>query len=448
MRLGTEAIVTPVAATDGHESSPHWPQGRDRRVAVWIGLAVVLLASALRLWGLTTPPDRYWDEGYYVLDAYAYLGGTPELGWGDEPVKINHEWRWEHPPLAKLFIAAGIGAFGFQPLGWRLPASLFGIAGVGLLYLLGLLLWRSPPLAGLAALLLATDGMHIVMSRMAMLDVFCITFVLAAFIFLLLDQREGSNRSWLRGAGLMFGAAIASKWAGLWFLAAGGLWVGIRLLRDGPRTWPHRLPHVAVSLIVLPALVYIASYSQFWAQHGPAVSDWATLQVRMERRLHYGEDEVRAAPAVVDAGNQHWSPAWTWPLMLRPVRMFEAPDREVLALGNPVLWWGFLVAGPAALIDVIRRRRSTEALVLLGYAAGYAPWFFLGRPKTMNYMLVCVPFMATAVVMGVRAFGRRGTVVVGLGVAALFAAIGFAPLWIGAPSPSWEAALRWLPGWA
>ena len=48
--------------------SPSWTR--------WVvPLVVVSAAAGVRLWGITSPPNLYWDEQYYVDDAEAYLGG-------------------------------------------------------------------------------------------------------------------------------------------------------------------------------------------------------------------------------------------------------------------------------------------------------------------------------------------------------------------------------------
>ena len=154
-------------------------------------VTVLLIAAGLRLWGLSSPSISYWDERYYVFDASAYLGGGYGVPIGHPPaVRIEGEGTWVHPPLGKWMIALGEGPLGETPLGWRLPSAVFGIAGVALVYLLGLELWGSVWWAGLAGLLLALDGLHIVQSRIAMLDVFLTTFVTAGVLFVVLDRNR------------------------------------------------------------------------------------------------------------------------------------------------------------------------------------------------------------------------------------------------------------------
>jgi len=159
----------------------------------------------------------------------AYLGGgafapTPPV------VAIRDDSTPQHPPLGKWLIAAGTGPYN-RRIGWRLPSMLCGVAGVLLVYLLALRLWRSPWWAGLGGLLVALDGVHIVQSRLAMLDIFMSTFITGGVLCAGLEyQRRNGIRvptvtgnqvfgsRYLLGTGVLLGAAVATKWAGLFIL--------------------------------------------------------------------------------------------------------------------------------------------------------------------------------------------------------------------------------------
>src|SRR5205085_1080636 len=95
-----------------------------------------------------------WDESYYVPAARGYLHG-------------DFTQNFEHPPLAKWAIAAGIRLVGDRPLGWRLAALVAGILTVPLVWLLARRLFASVWWATFAAGLVATDGLLIVQSRTA-----------------------------------------------------------------------------------------------------------------------------------------------------------------------------------------------------------------------------------------------------------------------------------------
>jgi predicted membrane-bound dolichyl-phosphate-mannose-protein mannosyltransferase len=85
---------------------------------------IVLFSLVMHLSVITQPSDGYiFDETYYIKDAQNII----DLHTTDRP---------EHPPLSKLIIVGGIELFGDNPIGWRLPPILFGIANLILLFLI------------------------------------------------------------------------------------------------------------------------------------------------------------------------------------------------------------------------------------------------------------------------------------------------------------------------
>jgi dolichyl-phosphate-mannose-protein mannosyltransferase len=433
--------------------------------SVALPAVVLLIAAGLRLWGLGAPGQPYGDESYYVFDATAYLGGGIVNPIGEEPpaVRIADEGTWVHPPLGKWIIALlGVGPIGQRSIGWRFPSAVFGLVGVALLYLLALHLWRSVWWAGFAALLLALDGLHIVQSRMAMLDIFLTTFVTAAVLFLVLDRERmevvRSSGRWRRIdrlfgspfrllAGVFLGAAVATKWSGAFALpfAAGlcALWA-FTGDRRGDRSAPATLSTLVASFVLVPLGVYLLSYGAFFYQHGFAVHDFLTLQLAM---LRYQEAHLAIQPEN--------SLPWTWPLLLHPVQYLDltrdGASSVVVALGNPVLWWGFLLLLPSALVQVFRRPTWQDAVVFGGYAAMFLPWFAVGRTQFIWYMLPAVPFMCLCVAASIMRLPPPWASRVAIGSAATvaLAAMMFAPAWTGWWVPrTWHQTLGWLPGWS
>ncbi len=130
------------------------------------------------------------------------------------------------PSGASASVSTGGNAFG-----WRLPGVIFGALTVGVLYLLGRLLFRRRTVAVLAGIFALADGMMFVQSRIAMNDVYVGLFVIAAFT-LFAALWTGRLRGWLAFAlgmpvvGLLLGLGLASKWVALY--AIGG--IGILIL--------------------------------------------------------------------------------------------------------------------------------------------------------------------------------------------------------------------------
>jgi dolichyl-phosphate-mannose-protein mannosyltransferase len=422
------------------ESSTAGPR-RALRATMLVPVVLVLLAGGIRIWGLSSPPQTYWDESYYVPDAYDYLGGGYLLGHPDDPsYKLTGEITWVHPPLGKWMIAAGVGPLGLRPLGWRLPSALFGTAAALLVYLLALALWGSVWWAGLAGLLLSLDGLSIVQSRMATLDVFLATFVLAGVYLMVLDRKASRRRTqngwqpstfvertfgtgYRLGAGLVLGAAVATKWSGLFAL----VFVAAVCAQATPRD-ERRLRTIVASFVLVPLAVYLASYLVWFGQNGMDLPRFATLQWRMLlHQLHHGTTQP-----------ENSSPL-SWPFLTHPIRYYPPPgprvdagSGEIWLIGNPVVWWGFLVALPVLAAKAVRRRWR-EIVILGAYLALFVPWMFLGRTQFLFYMLPAVPFMCLGVVAALRALPSR----VHLRSAATFAtltvaaAAAYLPVWLG-----------------
>lgn len=129
--------------------------------------------------------------------------------------------------MGKWLIAGGLWLFGADdPFGWRFSAALFGTLSIALIFAAAWLLFRSVTLATAAGLLTSLDGLHLVESRLALLDIFLMFFVLLAFVFLLLDRDDGRRRLVTRFSPHGLGPWLGIRW---WRITAGvacGLAVG------------------------------------------------------------------------------------------------------------------------------------------------------------------------------------------------------------------------------
>ncbi|MGC5016893.1 phospholipid carrier-dependent glycosyltransferase, partial [Streptosporangium sp. DT93] len=145
-----------------------------------------------------------------------------------------------HPPLGKWMIGVGEQWFGMTPFGWRFAAAVVGVVSILILARTARRMTRSTMLGCLAGLLLAVEGLHLVLSRTALLDIFLMFWVLAGFACLVVDRDHSRARlvdwyersplsdrgphlgvrPWRLAAGLCLGAACAVKWSGAFYLIA------------------------------------------------------------------------------------------------------------------------------------------------------------------------------------------------------------------------------------
>jgi len=161
-------------------------------------LAVIaLVAGVPRFWALGDPGSDHgkrvyvFDETYYAKDACLYAGNGPKQC---DLTATTNEQSWVHPPLGKWMIAAGIKLFGYNPIGYRVSAALFGTAAVVITAGLALLLFNSVLWAYVAGILLATESLNFVQSRVALLDIFLAFWVVLGFLFVVLDRRYIERR--------------------------------------------------------------------------------------------------------------------------------------------------------------------------------------------------------------------------------------------------------------
>jgi dolichyl-phosphate-mannose-protein mannosyltransferase len=405
---------------------------RQRVVALALPIRDGAVAGLARFVLLGQPDRIVFDETYYVADARSYLDTGVEEGFA------------VHPPVGKWLVAAGIALAGDSPVGWRAASALAGTLLVLATYLAGRRLLPGIGAAALAGLLAATDGLLVVQSRIAMLDIFLALFVVLGAWFLLVDRdKAGRSPPWRRPALLLaggcFGLAVATKWAGVLALAAAVLaltaWELAARGRDGRiLDRPGSLAvTVAVALVLVPGAVYAAAHVPWLAAY-PHTHEARTTDCEVDGQV-LDPCPVSLPDRLAGLGRHHaavwrfhWdleaehpytSHAWTWPLMLRPIVYYwescppgraeqeqgdeaepcvVAPGNaaEIVALGNAALWWVAL----AALVPLgagLWRRDPRAGFVLAFWAGQYVPWLVVGRPLFFFYMTPVVPFMALGV---------------------------------------------------
>ncbi|NHC15354.1 dolichyl-phosphate-mannose--protein mannosyltransferase [Motilibacter deserti] len=411
-------------------------------LAGWLGpLLVAAVAGVLRFWHLGRPGEKVFDEVYYPSE------GASLWDYGVE-VKDGVPEYVVHPPLGKWVIGFGEQLFD-GAFGWRFATALLGTLAVFVLARAGRRLFRSTLLGCVAGLLLALDGLHLVMSRTGLLDSILMFFVLAAFACLLVDRdatrarlarsldaaAAGSGpslgaRPWLLAAGALLGAACATKWSGAFYLALFGLmsllWSASARRAAGvarPYTAALRrdLPVAVVALGVVPVAVYLLSwtgwflspgteaYGRDWGRDNPA-SGLAGLVPDGLRSLWHYHAQAYEFHRNLRTKHAYQSNPWSWLALGRPVAFWYPQgvtgcgsgscSQAILALGTPALWWASIAALPVVAFRWLAQRDWRAGAILAGVAAGYLPWFnYEERTIFSFYAVVFVPFLALAVTM-------------------------------------------------
>ena len=400
---------------------------------------IITFALILRLWRLNLPTGYIFDEVYYAKNANSLIRNGVELSAQGQAEFIVH------PPLGKWLIGIGIKVFGNDEFGWRISAAVIGTLSVVLIYLITKELFKSVFLSNVAAALMALDGLALVMSRVALLDIFLMFFILLAFYFLI------KNDLWLSGVAI--GLAAATKWSAI-FLIPFFILLTLNSLQIEPVKWVKR----AAQFIFMPALIYLISWSGWiftgsgWdRQSGSNVftSLWKYHTAILDFHRNLVETHSYAANP------------WSWLILGRPTSFFyQTPSgcgastcsQEILAIGTPILWWAgiFAIALTFGLFVAHRDRIST--VILAGIAGTYLPWFLIqGRTTFYFYAISILPFLILALIYAfnwaLKYGDYRKQIIIFLAVVALNF-IYFLPILLGIEIPysQWLSRM-WLRSW-
>ena len=422
------------------------------KTRIYVG-AITLISLALRLFHLGIPKGFVFDEVYYVDGARDYLAHGVEVT-GQKPEFVVH------PPVGKWLIALGIKIFGDNEFGWRFMGALLGALMIVLIALIAHRLFRNSFLTIAASALLAMDGLALVHSRTALLDIYLTFFVLLATYFFLVR--------WHWWAGIALGFAIATKWSALYYLVLFGV---VALYRAFNHNTGRNLVKPTLKTVAQYALVPFSIYLISWTGWFLSARGWARDYSSnvIVSFIHYHSQMLGFHTGLVQKHSYQANP-WSWLVMGRPTSFYyETPkncganhcSQEVLALGTPLLWWIATIA-VAVVIGfwiksfAMKRYEPPLNIIVAGIAAGYLPWFFFQKRTVFSfYAIIFEPFLILAIIycayVALLHFENKQNIYAIFGIIGLVIFINFIyffPLYTGdvITYDSWQARM-WLPSW-
>ncbi len=426
-----------------------------------IGLAGIFIFSlALRLWGIDRFNTLVFDEVYYAKFGNNYLTHVPFFD--------------GHPPLGKYMIAMGIWLsshipFWHETVNWltgslRSPwsyrwmnafcGSFIPVIVAGIAYQLS---YRRS-FALLAGFFTACDGIFLVESRYALINIYIVLFgLLGQLLFLLaLANRKQKRTFYLMFAGMAFGASVATKWNGLFFLlgiyliwSISWIWQWIAKIIEQPKDVRDDLPANTqtyqqsllqnltqlniIQIIFFLGIIPLAVYSLIWIPHLQLNTKYGLIELHkqiLEFHERLGGNTAKVHP---------YCAAWyKWPLMTRPIAYYyqtaqSAADPlpvlgpplpagtgkviyDIHAMGNPFLWWFGLTAiifllswliGQIIIYAIkhkhlfVKKTLDIDTWIALylviNYAVNLAPWMKVTRCVFIYHYMTAVVFAFLAI---------------------------------------------------
>jgi len=337
--------------------------------------------------------STYFDEIYHPRTAWEHLNGI-------KPYEVSH------PPLGKLLIALGVSIFGMNPFGWRFMGTFFGVLMLPIIYIFSKKMFggRSVPTA--AALLLASDFMHFVQTRIATIDTYGVFFTLLMYLFMYLfleRENEGSHRRallFLALSGVSFGLGAASKWTGIY--AGAGLaliwllfWVNNK--KSNFKAFAKNALFCVVFFVIVPALIYYVSYAAYGVaagMHGIGMffkKEYLNIVLENQQFMFsYHSGLVAEHP--------YASKWYQWMLDIRPIlyylEYYEDGTRSSFgAFVNPVLCWGGLLSLFVLVYTTFARDDRQAGFILVGYFSQLLPWVLVSRLTFAYHYFPCTVFL-------------------------------------------------------
>lgn len=340
---------------------------------------VFLIALVLRFYDFTYPPFLWGDENAHVPAATNY--------WNNGQFEPDN---WEHPPLRHIIQYLFLQIFGDNPLGWRIRNIIFGATAAALTCVFALHVTNSRKTAILAGLFLATDPLHIVLSRYTFEEVYGGVFFLVALIFYI----KHNQRSYLFILSAVFmGCALATKW----YYAPCWLMIFFLALRE-KNIYRQREAafFVLTTYLLIPASIFIISYYN-WFGRGYSFAEFIEFIVNAYYSLQkYRIQNYNSGMIFLNhTSAMEW---FTRPVMVGQGTYISQSRGEFIMYVNSLPIW-ILTFPSMVLLGILswKRRSITLAYPVLFFCISYSLYLVVKRPAFLYSAAILLPFSFTAI---------------------------------------------------
>ena len=367
--------------------------------------------------------SAYFDEMYHARTAYEHIRNV-------KPYEVSH------PPLGKIIIGIGIRLFGMTPFGWRFMGTLFGVLMLPILYVFLKNLFGRTLISACGTTLFAFDFMHFLQTRIATIDTYGVFFILAMYLFMyryIAQDYEAPFRKTalpLFFSGLCFGLGAASKWVVIYGGAGLAiLWLIRQILRGryyikSGRAFEFFRYEVdtvlfsILSFVIVPAIVYYLSYIPYGLAEGMTLGEGMLTSGEYLKIVVDNQKFMFSYHSKLVAEHPYESPWFSWLLSIRPILYYleylpDGTKSAFGAFGNPMVWWGGLIALIYVFMDFFKKRNGRALFIIIGYLSQLVPWMAVSRIVFIYHYFPSTIFLVLALcysfnVMYERQKGYKG----------------------------------------
>ncbi|TWT64497.1 Dolichyl-phosphate-mannose-protein mannosyltransferase [Rubinisphaera italica] len=287
-------------------------------------IGISLLAMLLRCWDLSAIAVEHFDEGVYASNLWFTA---------DEGYRYPDRHLYA-PPLLPTLIEWSLLIFGQASWVPALPSLVAGICTIPLIWWMGRKL--GGPLCGLsAAILLATNDVHILYSRTALTEAVLCFFMLLSVSLAHCTCLEQNAEARFSKRSIML-ALLSGLMAGLAWLTKYNGWLSLAVIISGSTGWAlfSRLPLRQWKWLILHWLLIVGVAFFLWLPYMISLDEFGGYSaVAANHRQYFG-------------GLGEWLPALQWQIF----NQYELSSWTSIA---GLLCVGFLTWNRSALVRII-----------------------------------------------------------------------------------------------
>ncbi len=391
--------------------------------------------------------STYFDEIYFARTAYEHQHNLPI-------------YEWTHPPLGKLLMMIPMLFMGMTTFAYRLMGNIAGILMIPSIYIFAKMLFKNRRYAVLAAIIMAADGMHFVQTRLGTADGFLVLFIILEYLFMykyiISEDKPLKKKLWyLFFSGLFMGAAIATKWTGV-FAAIGLALVfffnmAIKIFVE-KKKWTKDNTIIIAScfgfFIAVPLVIYFLSYIPYYIVENAYIKDLKTFIEWQQQMYNYHHDLVATHP---------YSSMWyTWPITKQSILYWVGVTNEgaitrIALLGNPAIWWFSIPCMIFTVIAAIKTRKFEYWFLIIPIVSMMISYVGIDRIMFLYHYFPVLPFVMLTIVAFMKWLCEKTKtdVFIYIFVAIIVIVfIQFYPIYSGFPtSIKYINELKWLKTW-
>ena len=209
---------------------------------------------------------------------------------------------------------------------------------------------------------------------------------------------------------------------------------------------------------IVPVVIYCLSYIPYGWAKDMTIANGMLRNADFYKIIWENQVSMLSYHGKLVATHPYSAYWWQWVLDIRPILYFNTYTGNMrssfAAFGNPLVWWGGLLAMIAMAYRVVRHKDFKALFILIGYLSQIVPWIPITRVLFIYHYFPSTVFLVLALghvfnTIHEKERGRYLQAIYGYTAATGALFVVFFPTISGVSAPQWyfKYLLKWIPGW-